>query len=187
MPPEDRAARRIELGWEEFLTLPEDGNRYEILDGDLVVTPPPAIRHQRVLGNLNEYIRTYVRTHDLGLVLFAPAAVRLHRKTIVEPDLFFVANDRAHLISELSIDGPPNLVVEIASPSTAKRDRTVKAHLYAKLGIDHYWIVDAKAGSLEAFERNGEEYRAVAKLSGEATFEPALFPGLRIPLASLWS
>ena len=156
MPPEDRAARRIELGWEELLTLPEDGNRYEILDGDLVVTPPPAIRHQRVLRNLYDHISAHLRRNELGEILFAPAAVRLDPKTIVEPDLLFVAKDRAHLVSELSIDGPPNLVVEIASPSTAKRDRTVKAHLYAKLGIDHYWIVDPEARSLEAFERDGD-------------------------------
>jgi Uma2 family endonuclease len=177
----------MELGWEEFLTLPEDGNRYEILDGDLVVTPPPAIRHQRVLGNLNECIRAHVRANDLGLVLFAPTAVRLHPNTIVEPDLLFVAKDRTHLLSELSVDGPPNLVVEILSPSTAKRDRTVKAHLYAKLGIDHYWIVDTRARSLEAFERDGEVYRSAAALAGDATFEPTLLPGLRIPLAALWS
>ena len=186
MPPKEGVARRIKLGWEEYLTLPDDGKRYEILDGDLVMTPPPAIRHQIILGNLNDCLRVHVRAEGLGQVLFAPVAVRLDESTIVEPDLIFLASGRAHAVSRLSIDSAPDLLVEILSPSTETRDRTVKAQLYAKLGVDHYWIIDPEARSLEAFERAGEMYRAVAKLAGRSVFEPTLFPGLRVELVSLW-
>ena len=82
MPPEDAATRRIKLGWEEFLELPEDANRYEILDGELVMTPPPAIRHQVVLSNLNDCLRSHVSANGLGIVLFAPVAVPLDETTI---------------------------------------------------------------------------------------------------------
>jgi Uma2 family endonuclease len=187
MPPQDAAARRIKLGWEEFLELPEDGNRYEILDGELVMTPPPAIRHQVVLSNLNDCLRTHVRANGLGIVLFAPVAVRLSETTIAEPDLIFVAADRTGGISKLSIDIAPDLLVEILSPSTAKRDRTIKAQLYAKLGVDHYWIIDPQAKRLEAFEREGDVYREAVSIEGEAAFEPTLFPGLRLELATLWA
>jgi Uma2 family endonuclease len=187
MPPQDAAARRIKLGWEELLELPEDGNRYEILDGELVMTPPPAICHQVVLRNLTTRLHEHVTANSLGTVLFAPVAVRLDETTIAEPDLIFVTADRASIIRELSIDAAPNLVVEILSPSTAKRDRTVKAQLYARLGVDHYWIVDPKARGLEAFERDRDAYREGVIVEGEATFEPTLFPGLRVELSALWA
>ena len=187
MPPQDASARRIKLGWEDFLELPEDGNRYEILDGELVMTPPPAIRHQVVSSNLNACLREHVIANGLGIVLYAPVAVRLDQTTIAEPDLVFVATDRMSIISKLSIDAAPNLVVEIVSPSTERRDRTVKAQLYAKLGVDHYWIVDPETCRLEAFERERDAYREAAVVEGETVFEPALFPGLRIELAKLWA
>jgi Uma2 family endonuclease len=185
--PQDTAARRIKLGWEEFLELPEDGNRYEILDGELVTTPRPPIYHQIVSGNLTARLDAHVSRNSLGTLLFAPVAVRLDETTIVQPDLLFVAADRAHIVNELSIDAAPNLLIEILSPSTAKRDRTVKAQLYAKLGVDHYWIVDPEAQQIEAFEREGDVYREVAIVEGDATFSPKLFPGLRIELAALWA
>jgi hypothetical protein len=122
----------------------------------------------------------HVVANDLGIVLFAPVAVRLDKTTIAEPDLIFVAVDRAKSISKLSIDTAPNLLIEILSPSTAKRDRTVKARLYARLGVDHYWIVDPEAQQIEAFEREGDVYREVAIVEGDATFSPEFLPGLRI-------
>lgn len=187
MPPEIAAGRRSKLGWEEFLELPEDGNRYEILDGELVVTPPPAIIHQRVLGNLNAIVRAHVLEHRLGEVFFAPLAVRLSPTTIAEPDLIFLSAARSGAVSDLSIDRAPDLLVEILSPSTAKRDRTIKAHLYAGLGVDHYWIVDPKRRRLDAFERDGAGYRHVRTVEGDEAFEPALFAGLRIEMASVWA
>jgi len=186
MPPQDGAAGRIKLGWEDFLELPDDANRYELLDGALVMTPPPSVRHQIVLGNLYRVLDAHVRNAGLGTVLFAPLAVRLDETTIAEPDLVYVASDRAHLIGEQAINGAPDLLVEILSPSTAKRDRTIKCQLYARLGVEHYWLVDPKAERLETFERSGESYQPVSALEGDRTVDPPRFPGLRIELSSLW-
>jgi Uma2 family endonuclease len=186
MPPQDAAAGRIKLGWEDLLDLPDDGNRYELLDGDLIMTPPPSVRHQLVLGHLNRMLDAHVRTEGLGTVLFAPLAVRLDETTIAEPDLIYVASDRVRIIGDQAINGAPNLLVEVLSPSTAKRDRTVKAQLYARLGVEHYWLIDPDAERVETFELADDSYRSVAVLDGASALDPPLFPGLRIDLSSLW-
>ena len=187
MPPRNSAAGRIKLGWDEFLELPEDGNRYEILDGELVMTPPPAIRHQRISSRLHMLLGAYVAARELGEVLAAPVAVRLSESTIVEPDLLFLATGRSKIVSDLSIDGPPDLVVEILSPSTAKRDRTVKAQLYARLGVRHYWIVDPETRTVDVFELHGKRYRKKATLEENDRFEPTILPGLIVDLSTVWA
>jgi Uma2 family endonuclease len=187
MPPKDSAAGRIKLGWDEFLELPEDGNRYEILDGELVMTPPPAIRHQRISSSLHFLLYQHVSVHGLGEVLAAPVAVRLSESTIAEPDLVFLATGRSDIVGELSIDGAPDLLVEILSPATAKRDRTVKAQLYARLGVRHYWIVDPEARTVDVFELEGKRYRKAATFAEQDSFEPAVLPGLTVDLSAIWA
>jgi len=187
MTPQQSASGTAALGWEEFLELPEDGNRYEILDGELVVTRPPAIRHQRVVLALTRILDGHIVRHGLGELFANPVAVRLAEKTIVEPDLLFIARERADIVAELSVNGAPDLVVEILSPSTAKRDRTVKAQLYARLGVSHYWLLDPQERRLQAFALDGGEYRCAIVLDGNAPFEPSLFPGLVIDLGSVWA
>jgi Uma2 family endonuclease len=189
MRPEDAAPRRIggDLGWEDFLSLPEDGNRYEILDGELVVTPPPELRHQRVSRNLQRILDRHIVENGLGELFSAPVAVRLADKTIVEPDLLFVAAGRENVFSRLSIDAAPDLVVEILSPSTASRDRGVKSQLYARLGVGHYWILDPQERVLRAYEASEDAYECIATCEGATVFRPVLFPDLTIDLGAVWA
>ena len=175
------------LTYRDYTELPEDGRRYEILDGELDVTPSPMIRHQVVVRNLFRLLDRHVDERLLGTLLFAPTDLILADTTVTVPDILFVAADRSSVITERAIEGPPDLVVEIISPSTRRKDRSTKAALYARYGVRCYWIVDPEAQSFEAFVLDGSAYRLAvqARVEDSVTAEP--FPDLRIPLLMLWS
>lgn len=177
----------IRLTYEDYLQLPDDRNRYEILDGELAVTPAPAPEHQMVSRNLEWILHRYVTEHRLGQVLNAPIDVILGRTAVVQPDLLFLAAGRESLITERAIEGPPDLIVEIVSPSSADRDREAKAKLYARFGVRHYWIVDPEARTMDLYRLSGRGYRVVSRHRGGAKARPELFPGLEVDLSNVWA
>jgi Uma2 family endonuclease len=172
--------------YEDYAHLPDDGVRYEVLDGELVVAPSPMTRHQRVSMKLSLAVGGYVESQKLGECFCAPYDVVLDRRTIVQPDLIFVSNDRSSIITENNIQGAPDLVVEILSPSTAQRDRVRKLRLYTRFGIPHVWFLDPGIKTLEEFILEGESYRVVAVHAEDEEFRPLLFPGLSILLGEIW-
>jgi Uma2 family endonuclease len=196
LPPDD-------LTYDDYMRLPDDGRRYEIIDGELEVSPAPAPKHQRVSGNLLVLLHAHVNEHGLGSVYHAPIAVILARDSVVEPDLVFVATGRTSIITERAIEGPPDLAVEILSPWSDQRDRFTKAELYARYGVRHYWIVDPAAHTLEMYEprpaaarrgrqrrggiRRGTKYRLVATHKGATIARTSLFPDLEIDLRRVWA
>jgi Uma2 family endonuclease len=167
--------------------LPNDRNRYEILDGELSVTPAPSIIHQVVLGNLHRILANYIVSKPLGKLLIAPTDVLLTGTTVVQPDLIFLAKDRLHLVTGQAIEGSPTLVVEILSPSTHQTDRVTKAQLYARYGVPQYWLIDPEERTLEAYELTTDHYVLSVRAQNDEGFAPALFPGLSIQLADLWA
>lgn len=177
---------KVVLTYEDYCQLPNDGRRYEILDGEIAVTPAPSPSHQEVLFNLARLLDHHVRSHSLGKVYVAPIDVILARTSIVQPDIVFIDAERLSLVSTRGIDGPPDLAVEVLSPTTEAQDRGTKLQLYARHGIRHCWLIDPDSRRLEAYELAGTAYRLVAELTGTTEFSPALFPGLRLPLDSLW-
>ncbi|HEX3244367.1 MAG TPA: Uma2 family endonuclease, partial [Chloroflexota bacterium] len=130
--------------------------------------------------------RQHAQHHRLGNVVVAPVSVVLDDGTAVQPDLVFIANDRLNIISERGVEGAPTLVVEVLLTSTANRDRGIKMSRYAASGIEHYWIIDPRQRTLEAYHLNSNGYEPVATLDHDASFQPTLFPGLSINLADLW-
>jgi len=133
--------------------MPEDGKRYEAIDGELYVTAAPLLRHQRISANLFTALRSLLEEPGHGLVLFAPIGVEFPvTEEGVQPDLLFVSRAREAIIFEEGIRGAPDLVVEIASPSTASRDRTIKRKLYERQGVPQYWIVDPETESVEVWD-----------------------------------
>jgi Uma2 family endonuclease len=129
--------------------LPDDGNRYEVIAGQLFVTPAPGTRHQRILANLFLLVGTYVKRHKLGEAWFAPLDVVFGAHTLVEPDLLFVRGARLHIVTERELTGPPDLAVEVVSPSSVRADRGRKRQLYLDEGVAEYWVVDPERGSVE--------------------------------------
>jgi Uma2 family endonuclease len=175
------------LTYEDYVELPDDGKRYEVLDGELFVSPAPVPRHQRVSRNLHWELMRHVRTHRLGEVLYGPIDLILAPTTIAQPDLVFIRTGRESIVTERAIESAPDLVVEILSPSTSRKDRTTKASLYARFGIEHYWIVDPDERTFEAYELEGGAYRLVSKQDGDAIARSRLFPGLEIRLEDVWA
>ena len=162
--------------------MPDDDKRYEIIEGEVVVSPAPYVSHQQALANLYDIVKAHVAKHALGVVLFAPVGVVLETLSGVEPDLVFVAKARRAIIQAKGIFGAPDLAVEILSPSTAARDRGRKRDLYARTGVAHYWYVDPRAGKLTALRLDGARYAVEAEVGPRGTFKPSLFPGLVIRL-----
>ncbi|MBI4539349.1 MAG: Uma2 family endonuclease [Gemmatimonadetes bacterium] len=145
--------RPVQTHWTyaEFARLPNDGKRYEVIGGELYVTPAPAPMHQLVLQRLNRLLDEFVNRNNLGWVLPAPCDVLLADGEYVEPDLIVVRRERRGIITERGIEAPPDLVVEIISDSTASVDRGPKREQYAYFGVPQYWIVDPKARRIEVY------------------------------------
>jgi Uma2 family endonuclease len=180
MSPEPRR----KLDYSDFLATPNDGNRYELLQGALFVNPAPSLIHQRVSRRLQRQLEDYFHTRSIGEVFNAPLDVILTPHDVLEPDLLVVA-DQSH-ISKRGIEKPPLLVVEILSPSTRKVDRGLKYRRYAELGVQHYWIVDPDRTTVECHRLAGGAYRLLVASQGDTLVRHPDWDGLIVDLAVLW-
>jgi Uma2 family endonuclease len=180
------AIHRVVLSYEDYLAMPDDGRRYEILEGEVAVTATPAIPHQVIVGNLYWVLRGHVQPRGLGQVYLAPVTVILANTTVVEPDLVYVDPSRAALVSDRGVRGAPTLAIEVLSPSTAPSDRGPKFQLYARYGIPYYWIADTNARVLEGYALEAGAYRLAARMHGDARVALPPFPDLLLGLDELW-
>ena len=119
-----------------------EGARYELIDGVLIMVGSPNFAHQTVVGALGVRVYVFADGNDLGKVIFSPFDVLLSDTDVVQPDLLFVSKEREEIITPANVQGAPDLVVEIISPSSSRRDWRIKRELYAKHGVKEYWIVD---------------------------------------------
>jgi len=174
------------MTYAEYALLPKDRNRYEVLDGELFMTPSPTYRHQVAAFELAGILRDHVSKHRMGRVLVAPMDVVLSETNIVEPDVLFLRTDRVPPSDAANIQVAPDLAVEVISPSTVTEDREYKKAVYARHGVAHYWLVDPDARTLEMYVLSGPSYALAAEFAGSAAAASPLFPGLSIPLAQLW-
>jgi Uma2 family endonuclease len=177
------------LTYEDYLLIPEDGQRHEILDGEHYVTAAPFVRHQRVSSRLHSSLEPWVFERDLGVVLAAPVDVLLSPHDIAQPDLLFISKERRGLLTEANVQGAPDLVVEILSGSTRGRDERLKHERYERFGVQEYWLVDPERGSIRIFHRQGDRFHLAASLyvsDGDILTTP-LLPGLAVPLAAIFA
>ncbi|MBM4185711.1 MAG: Uma2 family endonuclease [Gemmatimonadetes bacterium] len=137
---------------EEVLALPDDGNRYELVDGELLVSPAPRPVHQFAVLRLYDRIMPYVARSGLGEVLLSPADLDFGRRYLVQPDLFVVAGLGRHQLMEWRHYGVPAFVAEVLSPSTSRGDRTVKRPAFQRTGVAEYWIIDPMARLVERWQ-----------------------------------
>jgi Uma2 family endonuclease len=176
-------ATSTKLTYEDYCLLPDDGRRHEIIDGEHYVNPSPNTRHQTVSRNLSFALWEQVREHDLGEIFYAPYDVVLSDFDIVEPDIIFVSAARSHIITGANIQGAPDLVVEILSPSNRKYDEVVKFKRYAALGISEYWIVDPDRETVKIYRRVASGLALVETSDRLAT---PLIPGFELPLREIF-
>jgi Uma2 family endonuclease len=176
---------RRKLDYDDILATPNDGKRYELVDGDLLVNPAPNPLHQRISHQLLKQLDAYFEQRKLGEVFYSPIDVILTPHDVFEPDLVVVA-EVGH-ITQRGIERPPLLAVEIFSPSTRRVDRGLKFRRYAELGIPHYWLVDPDRQHLAYFKLVSGEYRLVIEAEGDAKLDHPDWNGLVIDLAALWA
>jgi len=171
------------LDYDDYAAIPSDRNRWEIIDGEVYVTPAPSPLHQRVSRRLQRILEDYFHPRGLGEVFNAPIDLILTTHDVVQPDLVVAS---AAQISGRGIEGAPILAVEILSPSTVQHDRAVKARRYAALGVAHFWIVDPSAHRLECYRLAATAYTELIQAGDDAIVTHPDWPDLSIPLADLW-
>ena len=182
--------RDTRLTYEDFVRIPEDGKRHEIIDGVHYVTPSPNLRHQDLVGRLFLTIGAFVEDRpDRGRVFLSPFDVVFSFHDIVEPDVVFVAPDQLDILTDKNIQGTPALVIEVLSPSTRKRDQQVKRKLYERTGVREYWLVDPDLKVITIYRRATDgSFPRVASLAAERhdTLETPLLSGWSVTLSRLF-
>ena len=192
MPGSDRVKPQssgVKLTYDDFVLFPDDGKRHELIDGEHYVTASPNTRHQQILARLFLIIGGWLESHRIGQAFFAPYDIVLTNIDIVEPDLMYFSNARAaEVITDLHARGAPELVAEVASPGTRKRDETLKRRLYEREGVSEYWVVDPKLEVVRVYRRESGSFGRVIELTRELgdTLTTPLLPGLQMPLSKIF-
>jgi Uma2 family endonuclease len=174
------------LTYDDLRQMPDDSNRYEVIGGELIVSPSPNRAHQKVSLRLTLLIAQYVADHRLGEVYVAPVDVRLSQHNAVQPDLLFIRQDRLGIYGPNGpVEGAPDLVVEIVSPSSRTMDRIRKAALYADSGVPEYWLVDPEKRDFQLLVLDQGQYEPVAAEDGR--FPSSVIPGLVVDPSALFA
>ena len=181
-------ATSVRLTYEDYLKLPDDGNRYEIIDGELIVNPSPVPDHQRVIRNLCNVLDRYFEDFSGGEVLPSPIDVVLAPDQIVQPDVIVVLAAHAAIVGRKNVVGAPDLVVEVLSDATRRRDEMEKRKLYDQHGVTEYWIVDSLIETVKIYRRTGDDFPRVAEIGTErgGTITSPLLPGFTLDVARAW-
>jgi Uma2 family endonuclease len=176
------------LTYDDYLGFPEDGRRHELIDGEHFVAPAPLPLHQWLVARLTAALVDHFDRHPGGLVLPAPTDLVLSRHDVVQPDLLAMAAARAGTVVDRNVQGPPDLAIEVLSPSTRRLDRGRKRALYERAGVREYWLVDPAAETVTVHRRAGGGFDEVATLAraGREPLTTPLLPGLAIDLDRLF-
>ncbi|MGE0495569.1 MAG: Uma2 family endonuclease [Vulcanimicrobiota bacterium] len=156
--------------YEDYRELPDDGIRYEVIEGRLYLTPAPTPYHQTLSRRL-QFVFYQLELEGKGQIYDAPVDVLMEGATPVQPDLVYLRADQASLVTRRGIEGVPELLVEILSPSTATRDRTLKLNRYARCGVRRYGVLDPASRTFELLRLDGETYRLEAALGPHDVFD----------------
>ena len=169
----------------DYLLTPDDV-RYELIDGELIVAPTPIPLHRRIGMRFTNRMGSFIEGHDLGELLAAPMDVRFSDTNVMQPDILFISNERSHIIGEINIQGAPDLIIEIASPSTEERDRGVKQELYALFGVLEYWRAYPRTQTVETLRLENGRLVPVGVYGPGDVLSTPLLPGLNIDLDEIF-
>jgi Uma2 family endonuclease len=180
----------VKLTYDDFVLFPDDGKRHELIDGEHYVTPSPTVRHQQISGNIHLLIGSWLQQHPIGKLFYAPLDVIFSNFDVVEPDLLYMSNERAaQIATQQHVKGVPELVIEIASPGTRKRDETIKRRLYERAGVTEYWVVDPDLDVVRVYRRSDDHFDRPIELAREAhdVLTSPLLPLLNLPLERIFT
>ena len=175
------------LTYEEYLKGPEIKARYDIVDGVMVMPPGPSTQHQRILGQLYMRLRQFVSEQQLGEVFFAPLDILVQREPLRtrQPDLLFVSSERAGILGQI-VEGAPDLVAEILSPSNSRADVEAKLADYALLGVRECWLVSPEARSVEVLTLREGNWARVGMWGMGDQVQSEVLADIVLPLAELF-
>ncbi|MBI2060415.1 MAG: Uma2 family endonuclease [Nitrospirae bacterium] len=179
-------ARRIKLTYDHYLLFPEDGNRHEIIEGEHYMSPAPETQHQRIIVKLARLMGNHLERSGQGEILVAPTDVVLSDTNVVQPDLIYVSKENARIITKANIRGVPDLIVEVLSPGSAKRDQSLKKDLYARAGVKEYWIVDPAKRAVDVFRLGKSGYSPPKRFTRRDTLRAVLVPGFSVSVGELF-
>lgn len=172
--------------YDDYLKI-DDDKQYELIGGKLILVPAPRTIHQIISLELAATLLDHVRKNKLGRIITAPTDVLLSPTEKPQPDILFISKERLDIITEMNVQGAPDLVVEILSPSTSKKDRVEKSRMYYKHGVKEYWIVDPDGKFIEVFVPGEKNWNLFQSYDDEDTLTSPLLTGLEIQLRDIFS
>jgi Uma2 family endonuclease len=173
------------LTYDDLCRMPDDGQRYELIGGAIVVSPSPTFWHQELVYRIAELLRRHVLPRRLGRVAISPIDIQLSAHDVVQPDVVYISRERAHILLDNGTAGPPDLVAEVLSPSTRQVDLGRKLALYAQTGVREYWIADPLDARLAMYVLEDGHYRELP-IAGHV-MQSVVLPGLEIDVQQLFA
>jgi Uma2 family endonuclease len=180
-------AQQVLFTAEDYRNLPETGPRYQLVEGDLIVSPAPNRYHQDISRNLEFILCAYLKEHPIGKLYHAPFDVYLDEHNVFQPDILFVSKERFGILIPQGAEGAPDLIVEILSPSSARLDLDQKKKIYARHGVTELWIVVPETRQVQVYRLQENPARPSAIYERTDVFESPLLPGLRIHAAEIFA
>lgn len=179
--------RRRPCTADEYRAMPESLTKSSLIDGVLVEEPSPSDEHQFIVGRFFSTLDDFVEQHDLGAVRLSPFDVWLAEEEVVQPDVLYVAKARLSLIRKNGVHGAPDLVIEVASPSTRRWDRSVKRERYARRGVPELWLIEPALRQVEIHRFAECPHGPLKILSSADELQTPLLPGFRLPVWRLFA
>ena len=178
----------IKLTFEEFCQLPESNLPHELIEGELRMPAAPNVRHQVIVSNIGDPMRSYVRGRGLGLVLQTPVDVVLDaaRPLVLQPDALFVSQDRLGIVRD-KVYGAPDLAVEVFSGSGAVFDRTERVAFFAQYGVREYWLVDPETEAVEVRRLEARGYETVGRFAPGQIVRSTVLPDLNLSVDDIFA
>ena len=169
--------KRKPFTYQEYVLLPEDGQRYEVLNGELIMVPAPITIHQRISTRIETELIKYLEKNKTGEFFHAPYDVVLSDRVVVQPDILFVSKKNSHIIGEKNISGAPDLVIEIISHSTGYYDLVEKKDIYETYGVKEYWIVDPMKRRVEIYVNRKNKFEQLMRIEQDGILNSTVLEG----------
>jgi Uma2 family endonuclease len=173
--------------YKDYLAIPEDGCRYEVVNGVLYMSPSPGVEHQRIVKRIVALLSRDVEQEGLGEVFQSPLDVELSYRNVVQPDAFVMLNEHFDRITETRIIGAPDLVIEVASPGTARHDLSKKLDAYAHAGVPEYWVITPGSSTVEVLVLDHATYRSLGLFSGNMMLPSRIIPNISIKVEQFFA
>ena len=175
---------KIKKNYSDYAAI-DDGNRYELINGELEMSPALSFFHQMSNSNFENQLINYVKKNKLGWVVYAPTDVILDDNNTIQPDILFISKKNRFKIQTDGVHGAPDLVVEIISPSSIERDREIKKDLYEKFGVKEYWLVDIDEKTVEVFDNVDGKFDLISFAVDKGKLISKLLPGFKIDIIDI--